>query len=172
MRHRLALLLALLALPLTTSLSASVATGSGFAGRWKGVILFEEGRIELDIVARIAHPTDAGWKAVLDLPLVGVHDLEVDSVKVEGGGLQMKFDLGDGSGERTLDVQLSNDGEHMTGDILQGARVTPVRLKRADSPADARVVPVEVLAPGTASLQQRFQADHGDVRLLLLLSPS
>jgi len=162
----------LLMILLVFSGSAAAEVTQGLEGCWKGVILFEEGRIELDMAACFSNLAEDGWKAVLDLPLVGVENLEAETVELEDGRVQMSFDLGDGGGERTITAKLEDDGDRMTGEFHQGARVSPLLLERADSAAAPRVVEVDTLAPGIAALKQRFLGDSGDVRLLLLLSPS
>lgn len=145
----------------------------GLEGRWQGAILFEEGRIELDMVARFSRAEDGAWTAVLDLPLVGVTNLVV-APDVKGDRATLVVDLEDGAGTRTINVEVGSDGETLEGEFIQGRQIVPVYLNRRAAP-QGKALPVTVTtlpAPGLQELRQRFNADRGSVRLLMLLAPS
>ena len=145
-----------------------------FQGRWEGAILFEEGRLELAMEARFLRTEDGGWSAILDFPLVGVLGLEVGKTRVVGDHVTLVFDLDDGSGERSISAWLNSSGKTIEGELIQGRTVSPVYLDRRGEPAE-EVFPVRVTsldAPGLTQLRQRFNADLGTVRLLMLLAPS
>lgn len=160
-----------LALVAPWAAGGDTAEDDGLAGRWAGTILFEEGRVELDMTARFQHHDETGWSAVLDLPLVGVEDLQVDDVQFADGRLAMTFDLGANGGERRITAELADGADEMTGEFHQGAMVKRVLLERAGVAVAAEPVEVTTLAAGTGELKQRFLEDQGNVRLLVLLSP-
>lgn len=162
-------------LALASGLLVLAATAAGGdapdpAGTWHGSILFEEGRMELDLAARIARGSEGAWSVVLDLPPVGVLGHEVEQVKVAGDRVELRFDLGDGGGDRTIDVRLDPAGERMEGTFTHGLRTSPILLHRRP-PGELRTAELQVL-PGVDALRQRFRDDVGKVRLVLLLAPS
>lgn len=153
--------------------AAAHAAESPIEGRWVGAILFEEGRIELDMVARIDRGDDGGWSAAIDMPLVGVENRPVDSIEVAGAAVTLRFDLGDDGDERVLEGRLDSEGDTLTGTFTQGSRSSPVYLERRAAPSGpAPAVEVTELPPGLEGLREQFERDRGRVRLLLLLSPS
>lgn len=171
--RRIGRLLAALACGGFCALGAAAAEpveAAGPAGRWKGAILFEEGRTEVDVAVILRRLPDGGWTAVLDLPEVEVEELAVDRVQVAGDRVELRFDLGDGSGERTIAARLHPEGERMEGTFTHGLRTSPLLLERATAATERRAE-LEVLAD-VAALRERFRADDGKVRLVLLLAPS
>lgn len=171
--RRIGRLLAALACIVFCALAAAAAepvAAPDPAGRWTGTILFEEGRTEVDVAAVLRRLPDGRWTAVLHLPEVDVEEVKVDRALVSGDRVELRFDLGDGSGERTIAARLHPEGGRMEGTFTHGLRTSPLLLERATA-ATERMAELEVLAD-VAALRERFRADDGKVRLVLLLAPS
>lgn len=154
------------------SAGAGATEPAGFAGRWEGAILFEEGRTELDMVAVFERSEEGEWTAVLDMPLVGVRDLEVQEIEVTEHRIDLTFDMEDGGGARRISARLVNE-DTIEGHFGQGTQLYPLYLARRDASEEAQEVEVvELVPPGTEQLRRRFNAQRGAVRLVLLLAPS
>lgn len=153
------------------ALAASVAPVD-FGGRWVGVVLFQEGQTELDMVVRLRAVREGEWSATVDLDLLYVRDRPADEVLVIDRSISLRFDLGDRAGVRVVEGALSDDGSIIEGSFTQaGATYPMVLVRRADEEESAGPVAVEGLA-SVADFAARFRDDEDRVRLVLLLSPS
>lgn len=142
----------------------------GFEGRWEGAILFKEGQIELDMVARLQQQPEGDWKAVVDLPVVGVVDHSTEDVRIEEDRIVLRFTLQ--GAEQTLTGSLDEDGKVIEGTFQRGEQPpVPVYLERRAAPEDRPDVELLSLS-GPAELKERFNRDRGNVRLVLLLAPT
>lgn len=142
---------------------------TGFEGRWEGAILFKEGQIELDMVARLQQ-SEGSWSAGVDLPAVGVVDHSTNDVRVDGEQIVLRFTVQ--GAEQVLTGNLEENGAVIEGTFQRGDQpASPVYLERREAPENRE--PVEVVdLSGPLELRQRFNEDQGNVRLILLLSPT
>mgnify|MGYP006173936073 CR=1 FL=1 len=142
-----------------------------FEGRWEGAILFREGQIELDMVARFERLPEGEWRVLLDLPVVGVSDKQVEEVEIEGREVTLRFEL-DGAAQ-VLVGHLAESADTIEGTFQRADQpASPVYLERRAAPEERAPVEVVDLGAGVSGLRERFNQDRGAVRLVLLLSPT
>lgn len=143
----------------------------GFEGRWEGAILFREGQIELDMVARFERQQEGEWRVLLDLPVVGVSDKQVEEVEIEGREVTLRFEL-DGA-PQVLIGHLGESAETIEGTFQRADQpASPLYLERRAAPEERAPVEVVDLGAGVSGLRERFNQDREAVRLVLLLSPT
>ena len=143
MRHLAALLLACSAL---ASPALSQSPSPAPAGSWEGVV-----RTPRPAVLRLALArSGAGWTATISLPARRIEDRAVDTVRVDGDSVRLRF-AGDLRGAR-FDGVLARDGRTVEGLARVGQSTMPFRLARPGT-AEAAALAAEVAAPFDVSHQ-------------------
>ncbi|MEA2562153.1 MAG: hypothetical protein QOH06_3657 [Acidobacteriota bacterium] len=157
------LVLSLLLLPLASWAEGQQAPS--FEGRWAGVVIFQFAETEVDLIFQFDRRPDGTWGGTLTSPIQGMKDRALQKVEVNGSDIA--FVKGP---TETFVGKLSADGSMITGEFTQDGESYPFELERRTGPDP--VPALQPLAADSSELKRRFNADHGKVRLLLLMSPT
>jgi len=148
----------------------SAAQGANLVGHWEGAIVLASAEQEVDIVMDFG-PTDALVKGKLWFPMTldGAH--EVDALAIQGS--HVSFSVHDAAGLITaFDGALSAEGDSLQGTMTESGKSIPFILHRVKATGPASEVPVYRLLGSGIELTRLFNNDVGNVRMLLLLSPT
>lgn len=146
------------------------AESPGLAGTWDGAIVVEKAAHEMDLVIQLLPKPDGGMVGLISLPLRGVTDYPLLEVKADGS--RVAFVYKDETGPSRFSATLSPDARRLEGEVAEGGRTYPVYFKRRQEATAAAASRLVILSPDGHELRQRFDADAGDVRLVMLLSPT
>jgi hypothetical protein len=153
-------------------LTAAVQT-PGIEGHWEGAIVVREAEIEADMTVDISRGADNALGGKVSVPIQDVHDRPLESVVEKADVVSLVFR--DGAELSIFNGTLSGDGKTIEGDLSEEGHSFKFVLHRQETtaPAAAKVESpaLHPLAASLVELKQRFNADAGHVRLLLLLSP-
>lgn len=138
------------------------------AGTWQGAVIWRPATIEIDVIVTLAPEGDA-WSGELAAPTARVEEHELADVTVDGR--EISFRHTDRPAEGTFRGTVSADGERIEGRFVQsnGQSTGFVLHRRSGGPAPAPEL--EILS-GPEDLRKEFEADRGETRLVLLLSPA
>jgi hypothetical protein len=166
--HALGPLLGALALLLATAHLAHGAGVSRFEGRWEGAIVIKPAAQEGDMVVQFVPTPEGKLVGYLSLPIMEVQDRPL--LDVTADGTRVSFVYKDDSGSSLVKATLSADGNRIEGDMEEKGKHYPVYLKRKPAPAAAQ--PLRNLSLDGRELREQFNRDAGEVRLLVMLSPT
>lgn len=155
-----------------------------FAGLWAGQILYAPAEIELEVLVELAADAEGNLVGNVDVPSQKMKYYPLTSVTPQGR--QITFDFHKDS-EKTLNArflfegELSEGGEELSGIFTgwyddEGRNRVPFELHRVEAAFGERPEPVErplvaFEGPG-AEVHKAFNEDVGNVRVVLLLSPT
>lgn len=166
MRKIAGLLVPLLALAFVP---AGVAQDTRLTGRWEGIIVLVAAEQEVDITADFSQ-AGGQLKGQIWFPITGDGAHEVEGLQVEGP--RVSFTVHDANGLVTAFAgALSPDGASLQGTMKESGRDIPFSLHRVLAHEPAREVAVARLGSDGADLKKTFNADAGNVRVILLLDP-
>ena len=95
-------------------------------GRWEGSI--QTPGQALGIVVDLAQPSGGDWAGKISIPMQGLSDFTLSSVKVDGA--KVSFAMKGVPGNPRFSGKLSKDGQRLSGNFSQGAGHFPFKLER------------------------------------------
>ncbi|HEX4964282.1 MAG TPA: hypothetical protein VF173_25900 [Thermoanaerobaculia bacterium] len=145
-----------------------VAQEASMAGHWEGANILVPAEQEVDVVVDF-NATAGQIKGQLKFPVTSDGTHEVEDLHVEGS--HVSFTVHDSAGViSAFDGTLSPDGASLQGTMKESGRVMSFTLHRVKE-APTREVSIHKLVGNGAELINAFNADVGNVRMLLLLNP-
>jgi len=194
--HSRSLLHALLTTALLTGLAAGLAPGAAAAratppgpqaahsespeGLWQGVILYDPGRTEIDVLVELARAPDGHWVGTIDVVPMKLKFQPLTDVSVDGREVTFWFNRDSpaaGRVESPFRGTLSEDGTTLSGDFVEGGK-NPHRfeLERIGEAGDPRPEPetaeIHPLSAEPEELRDAFNRNPEAVRVVMLLSPT
>jgi hypothetical protein len=166
MRIIVGLLALLFASMLTPLLGAQEAS---LAGHWEGAIVIAAAEQEVDVVAEL-NQVGGQLKGQVWFPITSDGGHEVEDLHVQGS--HVSFAVHDADGViSAFEGSLSPDGASLQGTMKESGAVMPFTINRVKAPKPAREIPVSKLGSNGNELKRAFNADAGNVRMILLLDP-
>lgn len=149
-------------------------------GLWQGVIAYDPGRIEIDLVVELAQGPDGNWAGTIDILPHRIEYHPLENVSVEGSQVTFWFNRQSptsGLVESPFRGEISSDGSTITGEFVEGGvNHHAFELERIGDAGDPRPVAelseVHPLSEGLAELRDAFNRHRDAVRVVLLLSPT
>jgi hypothetical protein len=154
----------------TAAVPPAAAAAAGFAGIWRGAIVFQRGSIEGDMVLKLSNDAQGRLAGLCSLPVLGVVDHPILDVKPTGG--QLAFVYKDDTGSSDVNLKLSEDGKHLDGEMVEKDKHYPLYLRRTSAEELEPRSPLVVLSSDAHELRERFDRDADKVRLVTFVSPS
>lgn len=146
-----------------------VAQEASLAGHWEGVIVLVAAEQEVDITA-VFSQAEGQLKGQVWFPINGDGAHEVGGLHIEGQ--RVSFAVHDAGGVVTaFDGVLSPDRASLQGTMKESGTAVPFSLHRVPAPEPAHEVSVSKLGSNGVDLKKIFDADIGNVRMILLLDP-
>ena len=158
---------------------AAPAGVEDFAGLWRGAVVYEPAKKEIEVLVELAPGADGALAGTIDIPSFRIEYKPLEEVRVDGREVSFLFRYhSETRGENApfvFEGALAEGGGAITGEFTEFTGRMPFRLERigdafSERPAPA-TPPVRAMAPAGDELRAAFNRDAGDVRLLLLLSP-
>jgi hypothetical protein len=149
-------------------------------GLWQGVIAYDPGKVEIDIVVELGQAPDGRWAGTIDVLPLGIEYYPLEDVSVEGS--QVTFWLNRrsptaGLVESPFRGELSADGSTIAGEFVEGGKNHhPFEIERIGEAGDPRPEPVlsevQPLSGNLGELRDAFNRHRDAVRVVMLLSPT
>lgn len=179
-RNLAAALLATATLSVPGAAAAQEAPSPSPEGLWQGVIAYDPGRVEIDIVVELAQGPDGDWAGTIDLLPHRIEYHPLEDVSVDGSRVTFWFNRQSptaGLVESPFRGEISPDGSRITGEFVEGGvNHHAFELERIGEAGDPRPVPqlseVEPISGGLGELRDAFNRHRDAVRVVLLLSPT
>jgi hypothetical protein len=139
-------------------------------GHWEGVIVLRPGEFEVDMKLDLSRAANGSLTGRLCYPMQGPKEYGLDTVQVDDSNFM--FTSTDEQGTVSVFQGRSLDGgKVLQGNLTEGGRKAPFELRR--SGAFLRKPPaLQSLARDGAELKTLFNRDQGQVRVLMILSPT
>lgn len=155
-------------------------TPKGPEGLWRGVIAYDPGRVEIDIVVELGQGPDGRWAGTIDVLPLGIEYHVLEDVSVEGSRVTFWLNRQSptaGLVESPFRGELSADGSTIAGEFVEGGRNPHAfELERIGEAGDPRPEPrlsgLHPLSEGVGELRDAFNRHPDAVRLVMLLSPT
>lgn len=141
-------------------------------GSWEGAVVYVPAELEVDIYVDLFRDSRGVLAGLIDIPTKPIEDEPLAGIQVAGD--RISWELVRDSGTFPYEGTLSADGREIRGRSEDRGKTVEFWLKRRDPGAPERVrvePPVHSLAATGAELKEKFNADAGKVRLVMLLSP-
>lgn len=141
-------------------------------GSWEGAVVYVPAELEVEIYVDFFQDSRGVLAGLIDIPTKPIEDEPLAKVRFDGS--RISWELVRDSGTFPYEGTLSADGQEIRGRSTDRGKTVEFWLKRRDPAAPERVTvhpPLQSLAATGAELKQRFNADAGNVRLVMLLSP-
>ncbi|MEM7586221.1 MAG: hypothetical protein AAF560_22710 [Acidobacteriota bacterium] len=171
-----ALVLALLLGP-TSQLAAS---DSGLEGIWKGMLVSKAAEVEAEILIEVGRTPEGDYAGTFDMPVQNYIFHPLDTISLEGS--KVAFDFYRDSERRgknarfAFEGELSEDGQKITGNVIDGDIRIPFHLTWTDPPGTPREEPtvpdVATMSDDGDKLRDAFNREQDHVRLVMTLSPT
>lgn len=167
--------LLLLVFVLVSAGAAGAAEGQArfdVLGSWDGVIVYVPAEQEVEIAIELVQDVMGRLGGLIDIPVKPIDDEPLAALSLAGD--QISWELRRDSGTFPFKGTLSADGKEIRGRCEDRGKSYEFWLKKRDPAAPAAVPvqpPLVSLSPSGAELKARFEADRGNVRLVMLLSP-
>ena len=162
----------LLALFFTCPPASWAQSPSSVEGSWEGAVVYVPAELEVDIHVDLFRDSRGVLAGLIDIPTKPIEDEPLANIQLAGD--RISWELVRDSGTFPYEGTLSADGREIRGRSEDRGKTVEFWLKRRDPGAPERVrvePPVHSLAATGAELKERFNADAGKVRLVMLLSP-
>ncbi len=141
-------------------------------GMWEGAIVYTAAEQEVDFRLHLFLDARGVLAGLIDIPTKPVEGEPLGGLRLDGSAIS--WELVRDSGTFPFTGTVTADGSEIRGTCSDRGRTVEFWLRRLD-PAAAEPVrvspPVLSLAANGAELKERFNADAGKVRLVMLLSP-
>lgn len=141
-------------------------------GSWEGALVYVPAEQEVEIFVDLFQDSRGVLAGLLDVPTKPIEDEPLANLRVDGS--RISWELQRDSGTFPYEGTLSTDGREIRGTSVDRGKTVEFWLKRRDPGAPERVrvsPPLHTLSATGAELKERFNADAGKVRLVMLLSP-
>lgn len=158
----------------------AVAEEARVEGLWEGAIVFSEAEREFEITVEIGRDPDGELVGTIDQRAERMIYHPLEYVRIDGR--EVAFEFRKDSERRGPDApfpfvgELSEDGQRITGKLGEASGQIPFHLTRVGEPGSERRTfdsrPVEDLGEHGEELKAAFNQAGGDVRLVMLLSPT
>jgi hypothetical protein len=160
--------------------AAEVAPAPGPEGLWRGAILYDPGKTEIDVLVELAQAPDGRWVGTIDVLPMGLEYQPLEDIAVEGSRVTFWFNRDSptaGRVESPFEGELSADGSRLEGEFVEGGKNRhPFTLERIGEAGDPRPEPriaeLHPLSAGGDELREAFNRHQDAVRVVLLLSPT
>lgn len=159
--------------------SAGAAGTAAFAGLWRGAVIYEEAKKELEVLVELAPAADGSLAGTIDLPSFRIEYRPLEEIAVDGRSISFLFrhdseTRGPGA-PFVFEGTLGEDGRTITGGFTEHTGTMAFRLERIGDAFTERpsweTRPVTPMAAAGDELREAFNRDAGRVRMLLMLSP-
>ncbi|MFL6289709.1 MAG: alpha/beta hydrolase [Thermoanaerobaculia bacterium] len=161
--------------------AAAAVAARNAEGLWEGVIFIQRGWLEVELMVELFQGGPAGWSGDADLPTQGLQFVPLSAVSV-GEDRKVGFEIhrpAEGAVAAVdvrFDGELSADGRTISGTLLEDGKTFEFALQRigeagADRPEPAQP-DLHLLAGRGDELKELFNRDQGNLRLVILLSPT
>jgi hypothetical protein len=151
---------------------APATEGASPGGFWEGTVSLPTGDLAVSIDLEAGE--DGAWSATIDLPALGIRYMKLPEATVEGTSVLLKL-IGM-PGEPTFNGSLSEDGQAIAGNFVQGQQLFPFTLERTARPegfGDLTALYADYEKPGTPGEglvgTWRGLLDIGPIKLRILL---
>jgi hypothetical protein len=141
-------------------------------GSWDGVIVYVPAEQEVEIAVELVQDVMGKLGGLIDVPTKPIDDEPLVNLKVEGNAIS--WELRRDTGVFPYRGTISADGNEIRGRYEERGKTFDFWLRRRDPAAPPRAPvqpPLHPLSAGGAELKEKFEADAGNVRLVMLLSP-
>lgn len=141
-------------------------------GSWEGAIVYVPAELEVEIFVDLFQDSRGVLAGLIDIPTKPIEDEPLANIRLDGN--RISWELQRDSGTFPYEGTLSADGQEIRGRSVDRDKTVEFWLKRRDPAAPERVrvnPPLQILSATGAELKERFNADAGKVRLVMLLSP-
>lgn len=151
-------------------------------GLWEGVILYQPGKTEVEIVVDLARDHEGHLAGTISIPARNLRYLPLE--KLGHDGAEVAFTFSRYSESAKMDVvspfrgELTPDGQTMRGEFVEGGVHTySFVLERigdagSEPPAPPPPPPLHDLSAGGDELSRLFNEHADKVRLVLMVSPT
>jgi hypothetical protein len=139
-------------------------------GHWEGVIVVRVGEFEVDMKLDLARAADGSLIGHLSYPNQGPKEYKLDSVQMDDGNFVITST--DEQGTVSVFQGRSLDGKSLQGNLTENGKKASFELYRTDAAADRKTPTVQALSRDGTELKTLFNHDQGQVRVLLILSPT
>jgi len=151
---------------------APAAEGPSPGGFWHGAVVLPTGDLEVSIDLEAGE--DGVGSATIDLPALGIRYMKLPEATVDGASVLLRL-IGM-PGEPTFNGSLSEDGQTIAGNFVQGQQFFPFTLERTAMPegfGDLTALYADYEKPGTPGEglvgTWRGLLDIGPIKLRIIL---
>jgi len=151
---------------------APAAEGPSPGGFWQGTVALPTGDLEVSIDLEAGE--DGVGSATIDVPALGIRYMKLPEATVDGASVLLRL-IGM-PGEPTFNGSLSEDGQTIAGNFVQGQQLFPFTLERAAMPegfGDLTALYADYEKPGTPGEglvgTWRGLLDIGPIKLRVIL---
>lgn len=149
-------------------------------GLWRGVIAYDPGRVEIDVLVELARGPEGDWAGTIDVPAHRIEYHPLEDVSVDGSRVTFWFNRQSPSAGRVESPfrgEISPDGTIISGEFVEAGRNHHrFELQRIGDAGDPRpepeLSPVHPVSEDLAELRDAFNRHRDAVRVVLLLSPT
>lgn len=141
-------------------------------GSWEGAVVYVPAELEVEIFVDLFQDARGVLAGLIDIPTKPIEDEPLFNLRLDGS--RIFWELQRDSGTFPYEGTLSADGREIRGTSVDRGKTVEFWLKRRDpgAPERVRVQPsLHTLSATGAELKEKFNADAGNVRLVMLLSP-
>ena len=141
-------------------------------GSWEGAVVYVPAEQEVEIYIDLFQDARGVLAGLIDIPTKPIEDEPLANLRLDGN--RISWELHRDTGTFPYEGILSADGQEIRGQSTDRGKTLEFWLKRRDPGAPERVTvqpPLHTLSATGAELKERFNADAGKVRLVMLLSP-
>lgn len=138
-------------------------------GTWAGVIVYAPAELEVEIAVELSRDAKGALAGSIDIPTKPIDGEPLSDIFVEGN--RISWELRRETGSFLFEGTLSADGSRISGRYLERGEFYDFSLQRSGPAAPAVQPAIHPLSASGAELRERFNADVGNVRLVMLLSP-
>ncbi len=159
---------------------SSFAAQGSLEGIWKGMLVLKKAEVEADILVEIGRAPDGTLAGTFDMPVQNYIYHPFETIQLDGSEATLEFRRdSERRGKNALFIfkgELSEDGQKLTGEVVDGDKTIPFHLTWTDPPGMPREEPwvpeVTTMSDRGDELREAFNRNKDHVRLVLTLSPT